>query len=209
MGPFFGWISSSLCFPLQLCVKSYASTIEGVARRQQWVAGRGLVCLKELCQNSKHILSLTRSLSPQASSWKPNSYIHLLFPDKEKRQPSLLHTNETHLCYLPSLWELETFLHSAHPSNMLWSFLSLSWNRLCSARCGWVHVVGLARGQQRAGPLVRPDTRNGSYLPLVVVPSSCGPSCSCAACMLSSWAPALLLSCAPCCSQCALFWPSR
>lgn len=75
--------------------------------------------------------------------------IPLLFPDKEKRQPSLLHTDETHLCYLPSLWELETFLRSTHPTNMLWSFLRLSWNRRRSALC-WVSAVGPRPGMSWA-----------------------------------------------------------
>lgn len=140
MGIFFGWTSFPLRFPPCLCLKPCASTIEGVARGEKRVAGRGLK--HELWQNSERGWSLTKSLSPPSIFVEAALLIHLPFPDKEKRQPSLLHADETHLCYLPSLWELETFLRSAHPSNMLWSFLRLSWNRRRSA-LRWVSAVGL------------------------------------------------------------------
>lgn len=52
------------------------------------MAGRGLVCLNELYHNSEHVPNLTRSLSPPSIPGKLNSYIHLLFPDKEKGSPA-------------------------------------------------------------------------------------------------------------------------
>lgn len=101
VGIFFGWTSFPLRFPPRLCLKPCASTIEGVARGEKRVAGRGLK--HELWQNSERGWSLTKSLSPSSIFVEAALLIHLPFPDKEKRQPSLLHADETHLCYLPSL----------------------------------------------------------------------------------------------------------
>lgn len=159
-----------------------------------WEGARSLKrALPELRAGPKFISVSVSPKHPRGSCTL--TFISYSLIRKKAAQPL---TNETHLCYLPSSWELETFLHSAHPTNMLWSFLSVSWSRLGSAPRHRVCVVGLARGQEWAGPLVWPSTRNGSHLPLAFLPSSCGPRCSCGA---------PLLPCAPhCFSQSSRFW---